>query len=69
MTLKPNLTLEDWKEAQEHFREVYNAYRELRDTPGANVEATLRVVFEPLLLRFFNDERTQDLFEDMMAVK
>ena len=57
---------ENWDKAREHFYTVKESYKEL---PAINGGLALRFTFEPLELRFEGGERTQSLFEAMMAVE
>lgn len=59
----------DWEKAKEHFDAVRKQYQDLEGTPGVNTTVALRAVFDPLARRYNNGERTQELFEEMSAVK
>lgn len=59
----------NWKKTKEYFDGVHKAYKDLRGTPGVNVDFALRHVFEPLVKRYDSGERTKKLFDEMMDVK
>jgi hypothetical protein len=48
---------------------VYGIYGGLEGTPGCNTTLALRVVFDPLAKRYNNGERSQELYDEMMAVE
>jgi hypothetical protein len=59
----------DWKKARKHFDKVYNRYVGLKGMPGVNVEPTLVLGFNPLILRIESKEKLRELIEEMMAVE
>ena len=58
----------DWDKAKAHFDEVRRQYQDMEGMPGVNTTFALRVVFDPLALRYNNGERSQDLYDDMMGI-
>ena len=63
------ITTEQWQKAKAHFDLTLGEYEELKDTPGVNVNFAFAFVFLPLLKRWNNGERSQDLCEKMLAVE
>jgi hypothetical protein len=59
----------DWNKALEHFREIRSQYQELAGEPGVNSTLALQHVFQPLAKRYYDGERSQELFDEMMSVK
>jgi hypothetical protein len=62
-------TEKEWEAAKAHFDEVVSDYVELIDTPGVNVNFALAHVFKPLIARYNEGERTDNLYESMLEVK
>ena len=56
-------------QAKQHFDDVRKRYQELEGTPGVNTTLALRITFDPLAIRYNGGERTQALYEEMMAVE
>lgn len=59
----------DWTAAFEHFRSIRSQYQQLAGTPGVNTHLALINVFQPLAKRYYAGERTQKLYQEMMAVE
>lgn len=59
-------TQEEWNEAKAHLDEVISEYEDLQGIPGVNVNFALAVVLRPLLKRFDNGERCDELYESML---
>ncbi len=59
----------DWDKAKQHFDDVRKRYQELEGTPGVNTTLALRLTFDPLSIRYNNGERSQDLYDEMIAVE
>ena len=59
----------DWDKAVEHFREVRSQYQDLAGDPGVNSTLALQHVFQPLAKRYYDGERTQELFDELMSVE
>jgi hypothetical protein len=59
----------DWKVAKGHFDAVRQQYLEIKGMPQVNVEFALRMVFDPLSLRYRTGERSKALYDEMMAVE
>ena len=55
----------DWEEAKKHLDEVRQAYTET----GAAGLLGLHYTINPLLIRYENEERTQDLYTSIMELK
>jgi hypothetical protein len=53
----------------QHFDEVKSQYVALLGTPGVMVGPALMLTFEPLARRFAAGERTQALYDALMAVE
>ena len=63
------ITTEQWEKAKAHFDTIYDAYIELQDTPGVNVTFAIAMTFMPLSHRYDRGERSQNLYEEMLAVE
>jgi hypothetical protein len=59
----------DWTKAKAHFDEVRSQYQELEGMPGVNTTFALRAVFDPLARRYNGGERTQEIYDAMLAVE
>ena len=59
----------DWKFAKKHFDEVKQQYDDLVGVQGVNVTFALTMTFYPLLKRYNEGERTEELYKEMLAVK
>ena len=59
----------DWDAAKKCFDAVRKQYQDMEGTPGVNTTMALRMVFDPLSVRYNNGERTQDLYDEMMSVE
>jgi len=59
----------DWDKAKAHFDEVRSNYQALQGVPGVNTTLALRLVFDPLAIRYNGGERTDDLYDEMMSVE
>lgn len=59
----------DWEIAKAHFDEARNVYQDLEGLPGVNTSLALRMVFDPLALRYNKGERSQELHDAMMGVE
>lgn len=58
----------DWPRAAQRLLEVETQYRALMGMPGVNVEFTLRMVIDPLRVRFNCGERTAALHREIMEI-
>ncbi len=63
------MTTLDWDKAKEHFDEVRQQYVDLLGTPGVNTAFALRITFDPLLARYNDGERTEELYAAMLSVE
>lgn len=68
-TLTRNRDILDWEAAKSHFDSTMQIYKDLVGTPGAATGPALMITFEPLLRRFNSGERTEELYEEMLAVE
>jgi hypothetical protein len=59
----------DWAKAKTHFDTYRKIYQDLEGTPSTNTTVALRLVFDPLAMRYNDGERTQVLYDEMMAVE
>jgi hypothetical protein len=59
----------DWNAAKQHFDDVRERYKALVGVPGVNTSLALAVTFQPLQQRYDSGERTQRLYDEMMAVE
>lgn len=59
----------DWAATKEHFDEVLLSYLDLLMTRGVMVEPALKLTFAPLLRRYLDEERTQELYDKMRGVE
>lgn len=59
----------DFCEAVAYFESVWSQYIELDGTPGIKVRFAIEKVFKPLARRWADGERSQELHDEMMAVK
>ncbi len=59
----------DWEVAKEHFDAVRKIYQDLEGEPGANTTFALRVVFDPLAIRFNRGERSAELHAELLGVQ
>lgn len=62
-------TEEDWIKCKQTFDNVFEQYKDLLGQPGVNVLPAIKVVFNPLLTRYNQGERSQALYEAMTSVK
>lgn len=60
---------EEWENAKLYLIEKEKNYLTLSNMPGVNVKFVCRMVIEPLLDRYDNGERTQELYDAMLAVE
>jgi hypothetical protein len=63
------MTFMDWPRAKRHFDAVRKIYQDMEGTPGVDTTLALRIVFDPLAIRYNNGERTEELYHDMLAVE
>ena len=63
------MTEEQWKDAKVHLGHMDEIYLDLSGQPRVNVEFVRRVVIVPLMDRYDKGERTQELYDAMMAVE
>ena len=59
----------NWDKAIAHLNEVIAQYESLDGTPGVNVHFVLKVVLRPLRIRYDAGDRTQELYDEMMATQ
>lgn len=59
----------DWQRAKARFDKTRLIYQEMEGMPEVNTTLALRAVFDPLDRRFNFGERTQELYDEMMAVE
>ena len=61
----------DWTIPKSHFDGVRKTYEEFDAIPGVivNTKAALELVFKPLAERYENGERSEELYDAMMAVE
>lgn len=59
----------DWRAAKGHYDAVRAEYEALQGLPNVNTTLALRLVFEPLAVRYNNGDRSRDLYSRMMSVK
>lgn len=67
--VKMTLDKLDWEGAKNHFDEVHKQYQDLEGLSGVNTTLALSITFKPLLERYNNDERTEELYNLMMSVE
>jgi hypothetical protein len=58
----------DWEKATAHFDKIRKEYQGLEGVPGVNTTAALRIVFDPLSMRYNRGERSRDLYDAMLNV-
>jgi hypothetical protein len=58
-------TEQEWAEAKSHIDEIRRLYTSI----GVAGIPALRMVIDPLLIRFSSGERTDDLFDDIMELE
>lgn len=63
------MTNEEWKKAKEYLVELEKTYLNLSIFKNVNTMFVCRMVIEPLLDRYDNGERTDDLYSEMLAVE
>ena len=59
----------NWEKAKEHLDEIIARYQRLVGIPGVNTSLALTLVMYPLLRRYDNGERTQELYDEMLEVE
>lgn len=59
----------NWDDAKEHFDETLWQYLDLLMTQGVVVEPALKLTFAPLLRRYLDEERSQELYDEMRGVE
>ena len=59
----------DWEKAKEHLDEITDRYKRLVGLPGVNTSLALTLVMYPLLRRYDNGERTQELYDEILEVE
>lgn len=59
----------DFTAAKEHFDEALWQYLDLLLTPNAITALALKLTFAPLLRRYLDGERSQELHDEMMGVE
>ncbi len=59
----------DWDAAKKHFDSVFQQYKCFLGQTGTNTLPALNLTLMPLLRRYENGERTQELYEAMPAVE
>ncbi len=59
----------DWDAAKKHFDSVFQQYKCFLGQTGTNTLPALNLTLMPLLRRYENGERTQELYEAMLAVE
>ena len=59
----------DWEKAKKHFDETRRAYQDLEGVPGVNTTMALRLVFDPLAMRYNRGERTKSLYDEMVGTR
>lgn len=59
----------DWRKPKKHFDIMRKYYQDLGGVKGINTTIALRMVFDPLAKRYNSGERTQKLYDEMMAVE
>jgi len=55
----------DWDQAGKHLRKIRNVYLNM----GTDGEPALKAIISPMLKRFSNGVRTQEFFNDIMALR
>ncbi len=63
------MTTIDWDKAKEHFDEARQQYVDLLGQPRVNTALASLMIFDPLLTRYNDGERTEELYAAMMAVE
>lgn len=63
------MTEEQWTKAKEYLINKEKDYLTLSAVPGVNVKFVCRMVIEPLMDRYDNGERTQELYDEILAVE
>jgi hypothetical protein len=59
----------DFTAAKEHFDMVLLQYLDLLLTPNVITAPALKITFAPLLKRYVNGERSQELYDEMWGVE
>lgn len=59
----------DWERIKANFDTSLSHYLELIGTPGVNTTLALKLTFYPLLKRYLEGERTQELYDEMSGVE
>lgn len=59
----------DWEKAKKHFDTIRGHYQDLEGVKGVKTTIGLRIVFDPLAKRYESGERSQELYDEMMAVE
>ena len=63
------MTTEQWQKAKEHLDAVHQAFVDLRQREGAIVAMALPLIVEPLVRRYYANERTDALYGEIMELK
>lgn len=63
------ITDEQWGKARIYFDSIYNGYKARLGVPGICVDYTTEYVLKPLLKRFEDGERSEELFNAMQNVE
>ncbi len=59
----------DWEKAKARLDEVLQEYKALIGRLGVNTSFAIMLTFDPLLKRYNSGERTQELYDAMLAVE
>ena len=59
----------DWNKAKKHFDYIRQQYLDLEGVAMVNTTMALRIGFDPLAKRYNSGERTEELYEKMLAVE
>jgi hypothetical protein len=63
------ITDKQWESVKTRTDKLREAYLMLGQLPNANVNFALQMVIDPLLKRYDSGERTQSLYDEIMALK
>ncbi len=59
----------DWEKAKAYFDQALDEYKALIGHTGVNTSLAIMLVFDPLLKRYNSGERSQELYNEMLAVE
>ena len=63
------ITDKQWESVKVRTDKLRDAYLMLGQLPNANINFALKMVIDPLIKRYEDGERTQSLYNEMMALE